>query len=120
MFFNITDASRAVGVEQNGEQSANPVGKQLALLYIPGTLGAGAKPVCLAARTYLTPLRPLVLPASGAFTSKMLAASSAIKAAGGYFPHVGINLFHKHHTSACENSPFIQNVASLPTKCRRT
>ena len=96
MFFDVTDAGGAVGIEQKGEHLAYPIGKHLAFLYIMRTFSAGIELVFLTTSTDFTPGRLFILFASGASLSQELAASSAIKTASGDTLSIGYDRFHEY------------------------
>lgn len=95
-FFDVTNTSRAVRIKQEGENLAYPIGEQLAFLHIMGAFRTSLELVFLTTRTDFTPSRPLVLFTSRTFTCQEFAASTAIKAAGGYALNIRHYRFHKY------------------------
>lgn len=95
-FFDVTNASRAVRIKQEGENPAYPIGEQLAFLHIMGAFCTSIELVFLTTQTDFTPGRPLVLLTSGALSCQKLAASTAIKATGGYVLNIRHDRFHKY------------------------
>ena len=95
LFLDIANASGAVGIKQECEHLAYPVGEQLAFLDLMGALRASVEIVLLATRADFTPSRLFISLASGTFLRQELTAGSAIKTASGYVLSVRHDGFHK-------------------------
>ena len=96
MFLDVMDAGGTVGIEQESEHLAYPIGKHLAFLYIMGAFSADIELVFLTTRTDFAPSRLFIAFASGAFPCQELAASSAIKTASGDALSIGYDSFHEY------------------------
>lgn len=94
MFLHVSDASRAVGAEQESEELAHEIGVNLAVLDIHLTLSTRVKSFLCAALAYLTPSGFLVHLAAGTLFGKELPTGSAIQSARGNTLGIGCYFFH--------------------------